>query len=407
MVTWDEAEKIFRQADAHKPAGKRFEAWSQSQREAYLKWGASLKRLLLFFPTGEGKTKTALALMAMRGHKRIVIIAPLATHGAWKHDAALLGLTVRVDTFHKFRLQDTAYSKTTDMAFIVDEFHQLGGHGAAGWKKFNRMMRHFTGDVVMASATPNYNDAERVFCLTAIGDEMPSRDYINWLWDNCNCSINRFSKVPDVDEDRPFKNYDNALTFLQSRDWVAYIEDKAEWQPRTLILPAHENILFERYNANKRSSKVMNSEMEKRHARINDRFIGEDGLIRPEIMGAVSKELSLFPDRTKWMVFAFHKTVAQALKRTVPGNTWLIDGDTNKNHVDSIKDDFIRHPGGGWLIGTTAIATGMDGVDKVCTSMLILDDIDGDPSLRRQLIGRILPRGSADDRPRLVVTATF
>jgi hypothetical protein len=406
MVTWDEAEKIFREADAHKPVGKRFESWSASQRGAYLQWGASLMRQLLFFPTGEGKTKTALALMAMRGHKRVTIIAPLATHKAWAHDAALLGIQVRVDTFHKFRRQDTAYSASLDRAFIVDEFHQLGGHSAAGWKKFNRMMRKFTGEVIMASATPNYNDAERVFCLTAIGDESPSRDYINWLWDNCNCSINRFSRVPDVDEDNPFKNYESAIDFLLSRDWVSYIEDKAEWTPRTLILPAAENVLFERYNTNKRSQKVMNSEMEKRHARINDRFIGEDGLIRPEIMGAVSKELSLFPDRKKWLVFAFHKTVAQALKRTVPGNTWLIDGDTNKKLVDPIKEQFIAAPGG-WLIGTTAIATGMDGVDKVCTSLLILDDIDGDPSLRRQLIGRILPRGSADDRPRLVVTATF
>jgi superfamily II DNA or RNA helicase len=399
MVTWDEAEKIFRATDP------KFEAWSPSQRDAYLQWGASLKRQLLFFPTGKGKTKTALALIATRGHKRVVVIAPPATHGDWIADAKALGLDIRIDSVQKFRMENTKYSKS-DVAWIIDEFHQMGGHSAAGWKKLNRMMRTFQGDIVLASATPNYNDAERVFCLTAIGDEAPGRNYINWLWDNCNCQMNRFSRVPDVDKDTPFKNYDSAIDFLLSRPWVSYIEDTATWTPRDLYLPAFDDDLFERYNINRRKKRIMNSEMEKRHARINHRFIDEEGLIREEILDEVSLELSRFPDRTKWMVFCAHKTVAQALKRTLSGNTWLIDGDTPKTNVDPIKNEFINAQGG-WLIGTTAIATGMDGIDKVCTSMLILDDIDGDPSLRRQLIGRILPRGAADARPRLVVTATF
>ena len=38
----------------------------------------------------------------------------------------------------------------------------------------------------------------------------------------------------------------------------------------------------------------------------------------------------------------------------------------------------------------------MDGLDKVCDMLIIMEDTL-DASLRRQLIGRILPRGSANN----------
>jgi hypothetical protein len=38
------------------------------------------------------------------------------------------------------------------------------------------------------------------------------------------------------------------------------------------------------------------------------------------------------------------------------------------------------------------LATGTDGLDRVCDTLVILDDTDDD-ALRRQLIGRIMPRG--------------
>ena len=44
------------------------------------------------------------------------------------------------------------------------------------------------------------------------------------------------------------------------------------------------------------------------------------------------------------------------------------------------------------LIGTASLATGTDGIDKICNEMIIVDDTDDD-ALRRQLVGRILPRG--------------
>jgi superfamily II DNA or RNA helicase len=45
------------------------------------------------------------------------------------------------------------------------------------------------------------------------------------------------------------------------------------------------------------------------------------------------------------------------------------------------------------LVGTASLATGTDGMDKVCDSLIILDDTDDD-ALRRQLVGRIMPRGA-------------
>ena len=49
------------------------------------------------------------------------------------------------------------------------------------------------------------------------------------------------------------------------------------------------------------------------------------------------------------------------------------------------------------LVGTSSLATGMDGVDKVANTLVILDDTPDD-SLRRQLVGRVLPRGAAKQK---------
>ena len=46
------------------------------------------------------------------------------------------------------------------------------------------------------------------------------------------------------------------------------------------------------------------------------------------------------------------------------------------------------------LVGTQTLATGTDGLDKMCDLLVILDDTE-DNAMRRQLIGRIMPRGHA------------
>ena len=44
------------------------------------------------------------------------------------------------------------------------------------------------------------------------------------------------------------------------------------------------------------------------------------------------------------------------------------------------------------LVGTATMRTGTDGLDRVCDTLIIIDDTDDDAA-RQQLIGRILPRG--------------
>jgi superfamily II DNA or RNA helicase len=380
-------------------------AWKDGQQDAYDQWQAlERKRMLLFFPTGEGKSKTALALLRSQGHTTAVIIAPPKTHKQWQADARTLGMDVVLHSVQKFRMKDTKYSRNID-AWLVDEFHQMGGHGGAGFMKFARMMRGFTGSVMLLSATPNYNDAERVFCALAIGDEMPSMNYGDWLMANCRVQASRFSHYPDV---LGFLNFDSAIDFLRSRPWVAYIEDKAKWTPVDLIIPRYKGqdmLDFLRLGYYRRVHKITASDMEDRHKLVDLSYIADDGRIRKGIYDQVVALLQTYPERGRWFIFCQHATVARALHRTLPGS-WIIDGDSSKKQIDHAVESFSAADMG-LLIGTTAIATGVDGIDKVCQSMLILDDIEGDPSMRRQLIGRILPRGLQDDRERIVVTASF
>ena len=74
----------------------------------------------------------------------------------------------------------------------------------------------------------------------------------------------------------------------------------------------------------------------------------------------------------------------------------VITGDTPKKQKEFLVGLFKRGVLD-VLVGTATMATGLDGVDKVCNTLIIVNDIDGDHSLRRQLIGRILPRGEDSD----------
>ncbi|QKY80363.1 DNA helicase [Microbacterium phage Pabst] len=405
-VTWSKAERLFRAADSHKPEGQRFESWKQSQTEAHYAWdglhgrgtGKPLRVQLLLFPTGEGKSKTSLAQIASRGFDEIYVVAPPKTHPAWKRDAAILGVHVELMSHKAFRERKNFLRKP----FIIDEVHMLGSRTGDGWKRLQRMHQAMPA-LIMCSATPNYNKPERAFCLTTIGDEHPIANYERWMYANCTTEPNRFGYYPIV---TGFKDYDDAIQYLIDRPWVAYVEDTATWTAKELRLPTPNLLNFEKLNFSKRHHRLMNSDMEKRHKRVDLRFINDDGRIRSEVMDAIQDELNKYPERTKWLIFCMHKTVAKALYASAAINTHLIDGDTKTTDVDPIINDFVQAEEG-WLIGTTALATGVDGIDKVCTSMLILDDIDGDNSKRRQLIGRILPRGNADKRERLVITASF
>ncbi|QQO39292.1 DNA helicase [Microbacterium phage PineapplePluto] len=408
-LTWAKAERLFRAADAHKPEGQRFESWKPSQVAAHEQWDGlhpgkastePLRIQLLLFPTGEGKSKTSLAQIASRGHDEIYVVAPPKTHPAWQKDAAILGVHVELMSHKAFRERKNFSRKP----FIIDEVHMLGARTGDGFKRLRRMVDKMPA-LILCSATPNYNKPERAYCLDVIGEKNPISSYERWMNTYCTTEPNRFAYYPTV---TGFKEYDSAIDFLVARPWVAYVEDTATWTAAELKLPRPDLVNFEKLNFSKRHHRLMNSDMEKRHKRVDLQLIDDDGFIRSAVMVSIQNELDKYPERDKWLIFCMHKTVANALHRTLSAGdplAWVLDGDTKTEDVDKIIHDFSA-PGEAWLIGTTAMATGVDGIDKVCTSMLILDDIDGDHAKRRQLIGRILPRGTADKRERLVITAS-
>jgi len=123
--------------------------------------------------------------------------------------------------------------------------------------------------------------------------------------------------------------------------------------------------------------------------------VDEAGYIRPHVYTRL--QLAAAGTTKPLLVFAAHSTVADALERN-----YLRDG-VKYGYVNGkvsarLKEERIEAFRRGKLdvlIGTATLATGTDGIDKVCDTMVILDDTDDD-SLRRQLVGRILPRGESD-----------
>ncbi|QCG78292.1 DNA helicase [Microbacterium phage AloeVera] len=405
-LSWEACEGLFRQADAHLPEGKRFEYWKDSQTSAYKQLKKLPRnRIFLFFPTGEGKSKTALALVASQGYDKCVVLAPLKTHDAWKRDAAVLGLQVKVYTHEMFRQKGT--HTPTNVPWIIDEYHKLGGHDGEGFKKWKRLSTKITELVVGASATPNYNKPDRAWCLEVAFDQSPTYGYGDWIYKHCITEPNRFAYYPII---HGFRDFPDVIGYLADKPWIAYIEDTATWTPLTLALTRQDKWWFERYGYSLRHHKIVASQMEKDHKRVNLDFIDEEGLIH----GTITDRLSYLMyehrnEHTHWLIFCAHKDVAEALYKTVQErwedpDVWLITGDTKD--IVPIREQFVAAESG-WIICTTAIAEGVDGLDKVCHALLLLDDIVGDNAKRRQIIGRILPRGSADDAERIVVTAEF
>ena len=125
-------------------------------------------RLCVYYPTGTGKTGISLIAMHLRGHEEVLVIAPPSTQEKWAEDAGKLGMKIQLMSHAKFRMKNTQLSRTTPI--IVDEFHMLGGHTGQGWVKLDRLARGLKAPLIINSATPNYNDAERVYCVAHILD---------------------------------------------------------------------------------------------------------------------------------------------------------------------------------------------------------------------------------------------
>lgn len=346
------------------------------------------QRICLYYRTGSGKTLTSLLCMQAWNQDDVLVLAPPSTHGHWKKTAETLGITVDTISHAKFRMSHYKLSKTK--ALIVDEMHLLGGYKAAGWKKLNLLSRHLSAPIVLASATPNYNDADRVYCIEKILHPAKSKGYLSFLYENCKLEMNPFSQTPDV---TGFLEYPDAAAYLADMRNVAYLPDNVEYEIDEVAYSFELEPAFHDYGLLSRTNRLAASQIEKEHARIIYSTIDRTGVLHKPLSDLVEQHIN-----GPTLVFCAHSTIAEAAKTSLAAKgypTTLVTGKTTAAAKQQNLDAF-RNGDATVLVGTASLATGTDGLDKVCNTLIILDDTQDD-SLRRQLIGRILPRGEDTD----------
>ena len=372
--------------------GKEFFAYQVDAFSLMRELPSPQQRLCLFYKTGAGKSITALVSIAQLGFDDILVLAPPSARDQWEKLAAQIGVEVTVISHAKFRQPGYKVSKTRPI--VVDEFHLLGGHKGQGWKKMARTAAGVQAPVVICSATPNYNDAERVYCVQHILDRHSVKGgYLQFLYDNCITQQNPFGMEPLV---TGFQRYPDAAAYLVALPNVVYVPDDVEF---TLVdIPMHTDIPeeFELYNLNRRTNRIMASQMEARFQKMYYQLVDDDGWIREHVWNMLIELVG--QAHTPVMFYCDSSQVAERLAVTCVerGNyTALITGKTPVKQKQAILDDF-RAGKIEVLVGTASLATGTDGLDKACDTLIIVCDTQ-DPSLRRQLLGRILPRGEDTD----------
>jgi superfamily II DNA or RNA helicase len=372
------------------------ETWLDYQVETFDSWTLDgITRACLYYRTGAGKSITSLVMMKLKGVDQVLVIAPPSTHDTWAKQADQLGMSVETISHAKYRQKDYKVSRT--QAVIADEFHMFGGHGGTGFSKFDTMARHLQAPLILCSATPNYNDAERVYCIAHVLDPHGHKGgYLAFLYAHCNTVVNQFKREPDVDEDRPFKFFDTAENFLRSLPGVYHVPDNVTFSivDHELDIPLPGELDTHGYN--RRDHRMVASAMEMRHTVIQQKLIDEQGLIHTDVYEELIQILE--GEMKPSIIYATHATVATALSLTLFAagvEHGLVDGSLSTKTKAKIIQAF-RKGELELLVGTASLATGTDGLDKVSDMLIILDDTDDD-ALRRQLIGRIMPRGADVD----------
>ena len=375
-----------------------FEAFMPHQMKVLEEWDDQGREgaHLVHYPTGTGKTKIMLAMVAMAGYGQVLLVAPPITHPKWIKEGKMVGLRVTAISHMTFRMKSTLLSRV--MPLIVDEFHLLGGHTGLGWRKLDRYAAGSQAPVVLGSATPNYNDAERCYCLVHILNPFDNRGgYDTWIYKHCITKANRFSSIPEV---LGFEKFKDAAEFLSAQPKVSYLPDIApdilkDWPVPYLALPSE----FYDLNMDRSKDRVMSSMMEIRKSESRLKILDEDNRLAlpvAEQLGVLDEQLG----SPQLIIFAARKTVAKAIAAEFEAlleddpeyaSYSYIDGDTTPKAKGEALQAFLSGEAR-ILIGTASLATGTDGIDKICHHMIIVDDTDDD-SLRRQLVGRILPRG--------------
>lgn len=369
--------------------------WKAHQREVLMSvegQEASEIRRCLYHRTGAGKTSTALAAVALAGAEEALVIAPPATHDRWLIDGRRAGVAVTAISHAKFRMPSYLVSRTR--AVIVDEFHMLGGHDKQGWKKMDRLAKSLKAPLIIASATPNYNDAERVYCIQHVmAPETVKGGYLDFLYQNCKTEQNPFGNEPIV---TGFHQYKDAEAYLAALPYVYYLPDETTTEIQDVELVTELPKDFEEYGLDRRRGRIVASQMEERHRRALYLLVGETERMRPEVMdmlnelvGQATTPVLMFCNSSKIAHHLFSACLAQRAKVAL-----LTGQDTTKKKAAVLSA--FRGGKLDVLIGTATLATGVDGIDKMCDTLIIVNDTD-DASLRRQLVGRILPRGDDTD----------
>lgn len=371
--------------------GKTFFPW---QLDFFEGWAVQTsKRACLYHRTGAGKSISALCAVVLAGHDEVLVIAPPVTHRDWEALGTQLGVMVEAISHAKFRMKD--YRTSRKKAVICDEFHLLGGHKGQGWKKFDRMAAHLQAPLIVASATPNYNDAERCYCIQHVLDPRSLLGgYIEFLYRTCTTVPNQFGLEPIV---TGFLHHRNAEHYLSELPGVYYVPDNVAFNIVDLLIPDNVPLEFEDLGLCRRKNRIMASQMEERWQRIHYALVDDEGRIRDAVYDILTELAG--QATTPVLMFCNSSSIARTLFRTLEDHgvrAAVITGDTPKKQKELLVGLF-KQGGLDVLVGTATMATGLDGVDKVCNTLIIVNDIDGDHSLRRQLIGRILPRGEDSD----------
>lgn len=357
--------------------------------------GGRWPRTCLYYRTGAGKTLSALLAQEAWGGGIVTVIAPPATHDAWVSQGRALDIQVLPMSHAKFRMRDTKLSRR--MPMIIDEFHLLGGVKGKGFKKLQALARGLEAPMQLLSATPNWNDAERVYCVHSILNPTATKGgYLNWLYQNCHTEQDPFSQTPKV---TGFRDYVDAAHFLADLPNVWHLPDTRVVDIEDIKYAQKIPAEFYEWGYDRRNHRAVASLMEARHTVRLQGLVNDLGHVHAHVMAEV---VEVIDRHGTVLIYCDRARVAVALTTTLRKYGIRCDavtGATPKQVKLDVIDRFRRGEES-ILIGTATLATGTDGLDKVCKTLLIVDDTEDD-SLRRQLIGRILPRGveaPVDDR---------
>jgi superfamily II DNA or RNA helicase len=365
------------------------------QVEALLEAAAlpgTAQRTCLYYKTGAGKSITALGSMLMWGHSEVLVIAPPATHHQWEQLAERLSMNIDVISHARFRMPGYKLSRT--MPVIADEMHLFGGHDGKGWRKLDQLAMHLKAPMVLASATPNYNDADRVYCIEHIlAPQRVKGGFLQFIYQHCETEQNPFGQMPKV---LGFLHHPDAASYLAAMPGVSYLPDDLVYTITDIPIPEWDDVDLEDYGYDSKNHRVMASQIEERHTRVFRALVNDQNLVQDHVYREL--ETLLARATTPVLVFSAHSTVANALNVTLGlrgVQSDVVVGDLTPKQKRLRIEKFLSGDTD-VLVGTATLATGTDGMDKVCDWLIIIDDTDDD-ALRRQLVGRIMPRGLDTD----------